>query len=342
MKLSALGIAAEDATTITAGPAIRHIEEQHSKREFKDATTYELMCLEDELRARIDFLIRLDRRVPGMEAHRLDAIREEVDRRAKSNPDLIAEAQIEWTLKNKIWSYFPNEGPLRRGLYVKHMQAFAQGGIHEPMPTCATGCTGEPHRERLVCGANKTGKTQSIGAFETVLHLTGRYPEWWPGYRFDDGETVDAWVSNKSAKDCRDINEAELLGPPGDMSKRGTGMIPAHLIIDTTPKPGIVNACEFVNVRHVSGGVSQFQTKSFDQGRTAFQGRNKKFIWHDEECPMDVAGESWMRVMTTGGLLLYTYTPIMGLTELTTQFIEEAGVNVAEFALAAEAERVAK
>ncbi len=32
--------------------------------------------------------------------------------------------------------------------------------------------------------------------------------------------------------------------------------------------------------------------------------------------------------MTTGGLIIYTYTPINGLTEMTMGFMESAGMNI--------------
>lgn len=176
---------------------------------------------------------------------------------------------------------------------------------------------------------HNSGKTV-CGGFETTCHATGIYPDWWEGLRFL--EPIEAWVVNKGAKEVRDINEAELLGPVGNASARGTGMIPGHRLIKTTPKAGTPNAVEFIFVRHVSGGTSVIQSKSFDQGREAFQGTKKHFIWLDEECPMDVYGECHMRTMKTsdfgGGAMLVTYTPIMGLTELTTEFLREAGIEI--------------
>jgi phage terminase large subunit-like protein len=172
-----------------------------------------------------------------------------------------------------------------------------------------------------------------LGGYITTALTTGRYPKWWHGRKFAD--PITAWVCNKTAKDCRDINEAVLLGPPGNESERGTGMIPGHLIQKVTPKPGTPAAYEFINVEHVSGLTSYIVTKSYDQGREAFQGRNIPFIWNDEEVPKDVADEEKLRIMTVnptgnppGGLILYTYTPINGLTEFTMEFMESAGLSI--------------
>ena len=88
--------------------------------------------------------------------------------------------------RRSLYRYFPDAGPLRRELYPRHMEFFAAGGHHEPMslPACGPGCTGKPHRERLMLAANRIGKTESVGAYEVALHATGRYPPWWPGLRF--------------------------------------------------------------------------------------------------------------------------------------------------------------
>ncbi|RVI42920.1 terminase large subunit domain-containing protein, partial [Sinorhizobium medicae] len=43
---------------------------------------------------------------------------------------------------------------------------------------------GATFRERLFMAGNQLGKTLA-GAAEAAMHLTGRYPEWWQGRRFD-------------------------------------------------------------------------------------------------------------------------------------------------------------
>ena len=70
--------------------------------------------------------------------------------------------------RRKLWTYYPDSGPLRRELYPKHLQFFAAGAAH---------------RERLFMAANRVGKTEGVGGYETTLHLTGEYPPWWEGWR---------------------------------------------------------------------------------------------------------------------------------------------------------------
>ena len=77
----------------------------------------------------------------------------------------MAAVQAEKTERagGKLNLYFPKTGPFRRSLYPKHMAFFAAG---------------KQHRERGAISANRVGKSV-MGAFETTLHLTGLYPDWW-------------------------------------------------------------------------------------------------------------------------------------------------------------------
>src|SRR5262249_14767750 len=43
---------------------------------------------------------------------------------------------------------------------------------------------GATARERLLMAGNQLGKTLA-GGFEVAMHMTGRYPSWWRGKRFD-------------------------------------------------------------------------------------------------------------------------------------------------------------
>jgi phage terminase large subunit-like protein len=159
------------------------------------------------------------------------------------------------------------------------------------------------------------------GTYEDVCHLTGLYPDWWEGHRFD--HPVSVWVAGDTAKTVRDILQKELMGEPGDPGAQGTGMVPGDLILDTTPKQGTPNAFETVYVKHVTGGTSVLQFKSYDQGRVVFQGTSQDLIHLDEECPMDIWTECLLRTMTTHGLLYLTATPLEGLTDLLLAFLPQ-------------------
>lgn len=198
---------------------------------------------------------------------------------------------------SKLWSYFPDKGEFRRELYPKHIMFFEAGKIHN---------------ERLMLAANRVGKTESVGGFETTLHLTGLYPDWWEGRRFDF--PISAWAAGDTSQTVRDIIQKKLLGNPGSF---GTGLIPSDCIIKTRPKAGsIPDAIETVHVKHISGGTSFLTFKSYDQKRKSFQGTEQHVIWMDEEPPKDIYVECLLRTMTTNGLILCTFTPLLGISDV--------------------------
>lgn len=176
------------------------------------------------------------------------------------------------------------------------------------------------HNECALFGGNRSGKTVA-GCYADTLHLTGLYPDWWEGRRFD--EPVEMWVAGDTSKTARDILQLALVGKPGDADAQGTGMIPGDLILRTTTKHGLADAIESVFVKHVSGGVSTAQFKSYDQGRTAFQGTSQQWIHLDEEPPLDVYTECLLRTMTVDGVIALTATPLEGLTQLMLEFLPE-------------------
>lgn len=156
---------------------------------------------------------------------------------------------------------------------------------------------------------------------EVTFHSTGRYPDWWEGRRFD--APTRGWACGDTAKTTRDILQSTLCGPVGDEEAQGTGLIPRDCIVRKTPKHGLADAIETLYIKHLSGGTSQIQFKSYDQGRVAFQGTEQEWCWLDEECPEDVYLECLTRTLTTSGSLMLTFTPLYGLTPLVLSFLPE-------------------
>lgn len=205
----------------------------------------------------------------------------------------------------KLTTYYPETGPLRRDLYPKHMEFFALG---------------KGKRERLFLAANRVGKTEAAGGFEMVCHLTGQYPPWWTGRRYAKANTW--WAAGDTRETVRDILQLKLLGKPGD---EGTGLIPRETIERVAPG-FIPEAKAAVWVKHVSGGLSVVQFKSYDQGREAFQGTEQDGIWLDEEPPMAVYTECLLRTMTNNGCVMLTFTPLRGMSEVVLSFLPGAAV----------------
>ncbi len=218
-------------------------------------------------------------------------IREELARREKGE---------------KLHSYYTDEGPLRRELYSKHTQFFAAGAIHQ---------------ERAAIAGNRCGKT-TMSCFETSLHLIGHYPHWWEGKRFD--HPVDWWAASNTGETTRNILQFALMGPMGDL---GTGMVPKENIIDCSSRRGLADAIDTVNIKHSSGGVSTLAFKSYDQGREKFQGTAKHGISLDEEPNKDIYFECLTRLMTTNGLMIATFTPMSGMSDVVLLFMPELAMS---------------
>lgn len=236
---------------------------------------------------------------------------------SKLSPALAAKllAEIERrieraTARRKLDTYYPDAGPLRRELYPKHLKFF-RGGLE--------------HRERLFMAANRVGKTEGVGGYETTLHLTGEYPAWWPGKRFD--RPISAWVAGKNNETTRDIVQSKLFGKvegvgPGKRFS-GTGLIPGDAIGTTSWRGGFADLAGAVQIRHKSGGWSTVGLKSYEQGRGSFEGTEQDLIWLDEEPPLDVYVECLVRTMTTNGIVLITFTPLEGMSDTVLSFLKD-------------------
>jgi phage terminase large subunit-like protein len=179
------------------------------------------------------------------------------------------------------------------------------------------------HRERLLMAGNQLGKT-FCGAAEMSYHLTGDYPAWWPGRRFT--KPVRAWAGSETWDVTRDGVQRILVGEPKDENSWGTGLIPHAVLLDWSRRQGAPDALDSVLIRHRSGAVSTLGFKSYDQGRTKWQADTLDVVWFDEEPPMDIYMEGLTRTNATGGMVYLTFTPLMGMSEVVHQFIEDCGM----------------
>ena len=218
--------------------------------------------------------------------------------------ELVRVRKSQW----RMLDFFKDDGPFPRAGYKKHLAFFRAGAVH---------------RERCFMASNRVGKTIS-GAYESALHLTGRYPDWWDGRAFD--KPINAWAAGKTLETTRDIVQLELYGQAG---QPGTGMIPADCIIKARSRPNTNGALDFVQIRYggggdVQAGESVLGFKSYDQGRKAFEGTAKHWIWLDEEPPVGIYNECLTRTATTKGILAITFTPLEGATEVVMDFLQNA------------------
>lgn len=201
----------------------------------------------------------------------------------------VLEEMVRRKSLRKLFTFYPDEGPLRRELYRKHLRFFRLG---------------LDHGTRCFMAGNRIGKTEGAGGYEITLHLTGRYPAWWGGATFD--APIRSWVAGDTSKTVREIIQEKLLGPWG---KFGTGMIPGEDIVRWTSKAGVAEAVDTLWVKHYDengqyDGDSGLVFKSYDQKRESFQGTEQDVIWLDEESDDGIRGECMLRLMTTNGLLI--------------------------------------
>ena len=183
---------------------------------------------------------------------------------------------------------------------------------------------GATHRERLFRAGNQLGKSLS-GSAEMAMHLTGRYPDWWQGRRWD--RPVVVWAGGPTSETTRDNCQRLLIGREGS---RGTGMIPAACIDECTSARGVAGLIDYASIKHESGGLSQIKFKYYEQGREKWQGETVDIVWFDEEPPLDIYTEGLTRTNATGGMVYLTATPLLGMSEVVMRFVTEESPHRAD------------
>src|SRR5271157_61150 len=83
--------------------------------------------------------------------------------------------------------------------------------------------------ERLLMAGNQEGKTEA-GAFEVACHMTGEYPDWWKGKRWE--KPTRGWIAGETSLAVRDLNQRKLCGEPGVDALFGSGYIPKSSFVE--------------------------------------------------------------------------------------------------------------
>lgn len=226
-----------------------------------------------------------------------------------------AEAILQKRKYNKAATYFRDDGVNSREKYPKHMELMRAE---------------KNHRLLAFVGGNGTGKSL-WNALSTYYHMSGKYPEWWEGYKYKRPITV--WMCAREAKNLREGIQEILFG---DMSDIGTGIIAREDLLDdkgvvqTWALSGTANCVGQCLVRHCTDGVfdgySKVEFKTYAQGWKEFQGPTRDLITFDEE-PDDVKiyAECTARLRPKDGgdpgRFLATFTPTLGFSETYLAFV---------------------
>jgi len=171
---------------------------------------------------------------------------------------------------------------------------------------------------RGILAANRIGKTVST-CYETAMHLTGIYPDWWAGHRFR--KPITCMVAGEGWSQVALVLQQELLGSP-DIKLRdalGTGAIPRDCIVVDTMRGDGANAIG-IEIRHASGGKSYLLFANYTQEVRQLQGFKLDLAVFDEQPPDDFFSEIVTRTATTQGMILCSFTPLKGLNGLVSKF----------------------
>ena len=160
----------------------------------------------------------------------------------------------------------------------------------------------------LVCG-NQMGKSETACAI-VAAHLTGEYPIWWQGKRFD--HPVNVWVAGPDGRHNREVLQKRLFGTDNKRLKKemGTGMIPKRNIIDNSMVTIRGNDIDSAKIKHKSGGTSELSFRAYTQGREAAQGAPVHVIVVDEQPNGEWWKEALTRTRATKGHALLSFTPL--------------------------------
>lgn len=174
----------------------------------------------------------------------------------------------------------------------------------------------------LLC-ANRVGKTFTACSVLSYF-LTGQYPKWWKGKRFD--HPIDAIACGVSGESIRDVLQKELIGT-ADLKNRkfdGSGLIPLNNLDSFIASPILRNAIREIKIRWKDTELfSTLKFRSYEQGPSVLGGQVFDIVLIDEEPLHDglrFYGECLARTATAdngnGGIVLLSFTPESGLTDL--------------------------
>jgi phage terminase large subunit-like protein len=193
-------------------------------------------------------------------------------------------------------------------------------------------------REVMLRAGNQNGKTHAAGA-QIAMDALAIYPAWHEGRKFIKPPAIErpmewlGWCASTEAAKVRDNIQLKLMGSVAD-GDMGTGLLPLDNIIG---KPlmsrNISGMVDSANLRRETGGKAVIRFKTYEQGRTAFQGEPTDEVLLDEDISRtddSIYGEVLARMVTTGGKIVSSLTPLLGLSPLRKRFKQKLGPSMRE------------
>ena len=220
--------------------------------------------------------------------------------------------------------------------------------FYSPYPFQVEFHNDKEERIGLRCG-NQIGKTLA-GTAQDAMDLTGMYPDWYDGVRYDRPITIVCGGINNDK--TRDLLQKALLGDPVEKEvSLGTGWIPKNCLDKKklSLKRGVTDAYIHAKVKHHShskfiSGVKRDQKRyrifdgwstltfaSYESGKMAWMGDTIDIYHLDEEPPMDILGQAGRGCIASGGSIKLTWTPENGITEVVTKVENEWSMHTAEW-----------
>lgn len=184
--------------------------------------------------------------------------------------------------------------------------------------------------EKMIRAGNQQGKTQCAAAQMTMDSL-GLYPDWYKGRKFLVPPKIErpydfiGWYGCTTSGKTRDGAQVKLLGDVRQQGGLGTGLIPLdNLVGKPTMARGIADFVDTINLTREVGGTAILRGKTFEMGREAWQGEPVDVVWGDEDPgDFEIYGECQARLTTTKGNIIWSMSPMLGLTPVRRHFKEK-------------------
>ena len=157
--------------------------------------------------------------------------------------------------------------------------------------------------------ANRVGKSE-IGCAILTCHLTGIYPDWWKGKKYD--KPIKAMAACVNSDLNKTVLQNKLFGSSNWRLKEelGSGMIPKDFINQKSAVTSRGDDVNKINIKHISGGWSELYFRAYEQGRKAAQGVEADVVLIDEQPKDDFFSECVTRTATTQGHIICAFTPL--------------------------------